>query len=114
APSVMNGIWCPGAIGNIIVGTISAVVSWAFYGSGAAVDIASANPRELVSLRLTALAGALMVGVAGARFLTSEVDKALWHEGMREVATKNLSAEQRAELQTCDTPQKVLKAVAGA
>jgi hypothetical protein len=60
-PTVMNGIWCPGAIGNVIVGAVSAIVSWALYGSGAGVDIANANLRELISLRLTALAGALIL-----------------------------------------------------
>jgi hypothetical protein len=114
SPSVMNGIWCPGAIGNVIVGAVSAIVSWALYGSGAVVDIAKPNPRELISLRLTALAGALMVGVAGARWLSSEVDKALLDKSVRQVVRKPLSSEQMEELQHCDTPRKVLEAVAGA
>src|ERR1700739_2446762 len=74
-PTVMNGGWCPGAIGNVIGAAVSAVGSWALYGSGAGVEIAAANAsaRELISLRLSALAGALLVGVAGARWLSSEV-----------------------------------------
>src|ERR1700757_4702100 len=60
-PSFLHGIWCPGAVGNVVVGAISAVVSWALYGSGAGVEIASSNPRQVISFRLTALAGALMV-----------------------------------------------------
>jgi hypothetical protein len=56
-PTVLNGVWCPGAIGNIVVGAVSAIVSWALYGSGAGVEIAAANAsaRELISLRLSAL-----------------------------------------------------------
>lgn len=113
-PTVMNGIWCPGAIGNVAVGAISAIVSWALYGSGAGVDIAlaNANAPEAISLRLSALAGALVVGIAGARWLSSAVDKALLDESVREVARKVLSPEQKEELQSCDTPRKVLKAVA--
>ena len=112
-PTVVNGIWCPGALGNIIVGALSAVVSWALYGSGAVVDIAKPTPRELISLRLTALAGALLVGVAGARWLSNQVDKALLDESVRQAVQKPLSPEQKEELQHCDTPRKVLKAVAG-
>jgi len=113
-PTVMNGIWCPGAIGNIIVGAVSAIISWALYGSGAGVDIAiaTANTREVISLRLSALAGALLVGIAGARWLTNEVDKALLDESVRHVARKSLSPEQNEELHGCDTPRKVLKVVA--
>jgi len=113
-PTVMNGIWCPGAIGNIIVGTVSAVVSWALYGSGATVDVTAVNAKEVISLRLSALAGALLVGVAGARWLTGQVDKALLGESVRQAAQKALSQEQREELQRSDTPRKVLKAVTGA
>jgi membrane associated rhomboid family serine protease len=108
-PKVINGIWCPGAIGNIVVGAVSSIVSWALYGSGAVVDIAKPNPRELISLRLTALAGALLVGVAGARWLSNQVDKALLDEAVR----KTSSPELKNKLKECDTPQKVLQAVAG-
>jgi len=77
------------------------------------VDIAKPTPRELISLRLTALAGALLVGVAGARWLSNQVDKALLDESVRQAVQKPLSPEQKEELQHCDTPRKVLKAVAG-
>jgi len=115
-PTVMSGIWCPGAIGNVLVGAVSAVVSWALYGSGAGVDVAIANAsaRELISLRLSALAGALLVGIAGARWLSSAVDKALLDESVRQVARAPLSPEQKEELKRCGTPINVLKAVSGA
>lgn len=115
-PTVMAGIWCPGAIGNVIVGAVSAIVSWALYGSGAGVEIASASAgaRQLFSLRLSALAGALLAGIAGARWPSSAVDKALLGESVRQVARTPLSPECKEELQHCDTPIKVLKAVARA
>jgi len=55
-----------------------------------------------------------MVGVAGARWLSSEVDKALLDKSVRQVVRKPLSSEQMEELQHCDTSRKVLEAVAGA
>ena len=115
-PTVVNGIWCPGTIGNIIVGAVSAIISWALYGSGAGVDVAmaKANTREIISLRLSALAGALLVGIAGARWLTNEADKVLLDQSVRQVAQKALSPEQKEQLQHCDTPQKVFETVARA
>ena len=112
-PSVLNGVWCPGAIGNVFVGAISAVVSWGLYGSGAVIEVANPTGRDLVSLRLSALAGALLVGVAGARWLSSEVDKALLNKSVEKIAEKPLSPEQMDQLQRCDTARKVLVAVSG-
>ena len=106
------GFGCPGAIGNVGVGAVSSVVSWALYGSGAGVVVASS--RELITLRLSALAGALLVGIAGARWLSSEVDKALSNESVRQVAGKSLSPEQKEEIKRCGTPREVLEAVARA
>src|SRR4051812_25982149 len=51
-------IWCPGFITNVLVGAFSAFSSWAFYGSGAAVELAQINQQMQVSLRFSALAGA--------------------------------------------------------
>src|SRR5581483_7433427 len=77
APRIEHGIWCPGAIGNVIIGAFSAFASWAFYGSGASIELAAVNAttRDVISLKFSALAGALLVGVAGARWLSNEVDK---------------------------------------
>jgi hypothetical protein len=61
-PSREHGILCPGAVANVLIGAVSALVSWAFYGSGASIDLAQATERAQISLRLTALAGACLVG----------------------------------------------------
>ncbi len=113
-PSTLNGIWCPGAIGNVIVGSVSAIISWTLYGSGAAVDITNPSPRELVSLRLSALAGAALVGMAGARWLSSEVDKQLSNQNVQKLAERHVSQELTQELQRCDTQRKVAEVIAGA
>lgn len=79
--TTMNtAIWCPGAISNILIGAFSAASPWAFYGSGASIDLGQTTERAQVSLKMSALAGALIVGVGGARWLTNEVDKRLLKE----------------------------------
>ena len=112
-PTRIKGVWCPGALWNVFVGGLSAVTSWALYGSGATIDLA-ATQREQISLKLGALAGALIVGMAGSKWLTSEVDKSLLKQSVMEVAKKNLSPKECTELEDCASPRMILKAVAGA
>jgi hypothetical protein len=92
-PSRVAGIWCPGFLTNILIGSFSAFASWSFYGSGASVDIAQFSERAQISLRFSALAGAFLVGVAGARWITNEVDKRLLKESVREAAKKTIPDE---------------------
>ncbi len=75
-----GGVWRPGFLGNVLIGGIAAVISWGLYGPFAAYPLlggaapAGAGP---VSLTLSALVGAVLVGVGGARWLSNEVDKTL-------------------------------------
>src|SRR5713226_9441741 len=87
-PRRESGVWCPGAISNILVGGFAAFSSWAFYGSGASIELADQNLRSVISLRFSALAGAFLVGVAGAKWITNEVDKRLLKETVK-VAVNN-------------------------
>jgi len=72
----------PGYLGNILIGAISAGVSWGLYGPMASHFIAGSqaamttNPSQ-IGLTLSGLVGAVMVGVGGARWLTNEADKKL-------------------------------------
>jgi hypothetical protein len=113
-PRRIGGVWCPGALWNIFVGAISALTSWALYGSGAGIDIASPSPREQISLRLGALAGALIVGMAGSKWLTNEVDKNLLKQGVMDAARKNFSSEKYDQLEHCGSPRQVLETVSAA
>jgi hypothetical protein len=106
-PKWRRGIWCPGFFANILVGAIGAFISWALYGSGAGVDIGQAGERALISLRFSALAGAFVVGIAGAKWLTSEVDKKLWKENVKVAGVKKLTAEECDEL-VQGSPMEVL------
>jgi hypothetical protein len=94
-PSYHEGVWCPGIITNVLIGAVAALTSWALYGSGAGVELAQTNLSEEISLKLPALAGALLVGIAGAKWLTSESDKGLYKESVKEAGKKPLTDEQR-------------------
>jgi len=75
---LVNGIWVfrPGFLLNVFVGGVAGVVSWGLYGPLATrYVIGGPDVGGDLGLTLTALAGAVLVGVAGARWLTSEAEK---------------------------------------
>lgn len=104
------GIVCPGFITNVLIGAFAAFSSWAFYGSGASVELTQISDRTEISLRFSALAGAFIVGVAGSRWITGEVDKTLLKTSVKEVSQKEVSPEICDELLK-KSPRKVLGAV---
>ena len=108
-PRRIHGVWCPGAISTIVAGAFAAFASWAFYGSGAAVD--AADPKALTSLRFSALAGAFLVGVVGAKWITNEAEKRLLKRSVKVAATKVLSNEKSQEIDS-GTPLEVLQSIA--
>lgn len=68
----------PGALGNVFIGAVAAALSWALYGPlGDVTVVGPRDPNVVVTLSLAALAGAVLIGVGGARWLTNEVDKRL-------------------------------------
>jgi hypothetical protein len=93
-PKWKRTVWCPGFIANVLLGAVAAFISWALYGSGAGVELGQVTERSTISLRFSALAGALVVGIAGAEWLTNEVDKKLLKESVKVVGTKKLSTEE--------------------
>jgi hypothetical protein len=93
-PKWKRTVWCPGFIANVLLGAVAAFISWALYGSGAGVELGQVMERSTISLRFSALAGALVVGIAGAEWLTNEVDKKLLKESVKVVGTKKLSTEE--------------------
>jgi hypothetical protein len=97
-PQIKRGIWFPGFISNVLIGALSAFASWAFYGSGAGVDISQAAERTQISLRFSALAGAFLVGVAGSKWLTYEVERRLFKETIKVAGTKSLTTEECEKL----------------
>ena len=110
--SGVSGVWCPGAISNVLVGAMAAFSSWAFYGSGAAIELAgNQSTRSIISLRFSALAGAFLVGVAGAKWITNEVDKRLLKESVKVAATGKPIALEQSERIVEGSPREVLQEV---
>ncbi len=66
----------PGFLGNILIGAVAAGLSWALYGPLSLTPIFS-SLLATESLSLSALAGAALVGIGGARWISNEVDKKL-------------------------------------
>jgi hypothetical protein len=117
-PRYEAGILCPGFVGNALVGAFAAVISWSLYGAGAGVDLArqvaesAGDGRQVVSLTVGALAGAALVGVGGARWLSNEVDTKLLRASVNITTEKLLTPEQRGTLVAAPAID-VLKAVRG-
>jgi hypothetical protein len=106
-PRRESGVLCPGAFSNMLIGAFAAFSSWSFYGSGAAIDLAAVTTRTEISLRFSALAGAFLVGVAGARWITNEVDKRLLKASVKVAATRALPMQETDKLVE-GTPRQVL------
>lgn len=109
-PRRIEGVWCPGAVSTIIAGAFAAFASWAFYGAGAGINAADSEVK--VSLQFSALAGAFLIGVVGAKWITNEADKKLLKESVKVAATKSMPPEKASELVSA-SPIAVLKTVAG-
>lgn len=109
-PRRQAGVWCPGAISNVLIGAFAAFASWSFYGSGASVDLAHESQRAVLSFKFSAIAGALLVGVGGARWITNEVDKQLLKESIKVAGEKKIPREECEQLVRGPATQ-VLKAV---
>lgn len=92
-------IFRPGYLGNILIGAIGAVVSWGLYGSfstyliiGTADAIKGNVSPDKIGLSLASLVGAVLVGIAGSRWLTNEVDKNLLKAAAAQAAGSQPSA----------------------
>jgi hypothetical protein len=113
-PQWRRTVWCPGFITNVLLGAVAAFISWALYGSGAGVDVGDVSERNLISLRFSALAGAFVVGIAGAKWLTNEVDKKLLKESVKVAGAKKLTPEQCDDNLVSGSAMQVLNRVENA
>ena len=113
-PKRVEDVLCPGFITNVLVGALAAFASWASYGSGAGVELAKTAAegveRAQISLTFSALSGAFIVGVGGARWITNEVDKRLLKESVKVAAEKKVPRE-RCEKIVKKSPRQVLEGV---
>lgn len=112
-----KAIYRPGFFGNVIVGLVAAVVSWGLYGPGATLLVvggseavsASAAP----SLSFSVLAGAVLVGIGGARWLSAEVDKKLLKAAASKAATASAEGEKAAKEIATASPTQALHIAEG-
>ena len=82
----------PGFLGNMLIGMVAAGLSWGLYGPLSTMPIFSALPVTQ-GLTLSALVGAALVGIGGARWVTNEIDKKL----LTVAASKAAAAPQAPE-----------------
>lgn len=83
----------PGFFGNIIISAVAAGISWGLYGPFNVAVVLGTTPAGTQPLQpnltMSALVGAVLVGIAGAKWLTNEVDKKL----LKAAATTAVSAQ---------------------
>ena len=97
----------PGILGNLILGSVGAAVAWGLYGPVSTYVIlnsAGQTATQDVVLTLSALGGGVLVGAAGARWWTSEVDKKLLHSAAGK-ATASKAAPDEAARMMAASPQ---------
>lgn len=95
-------IWRPGIIGNILISGVAACISWGLYGPFASSYIvggpSAPSAAAPCGLTLSALVGAVLVGVSGARWLTNEVDKNLLKQAASLAAAAKASDAKAARI----------------
>lgn len=106
-------VWRPGILGNCLISGVASMVSWGLYGPLAAKYIIGGPPSivgtsQEIGLTLSSLAGAVLVGVSGARWLTNEIDKNMLRVTARKSAASNAS-ESKASRIAMVTPFQALK-----
>ena len=104
--SVVAGskVLAPGFIGNVLIGAVAAFISYGLYGPVSSMAIVGGGqsqhgaPSASAQLTLAALAGAILVGFSGGRWMTAEADKQFNHGTAVEVAqlTKQLATSEGA------------------
>lgn len=115
-PKRTDGILRPGWLGNALIGGVAASVSWSLYGPFAGVSIVATTGERAATkgdLTLAAIGGAILVGVAGARWLSNEVDKSLLRAAGIEAAKKQPQENLIATLST-GSPAAALQAAQSA
>jgi len=102
----------PGYLGNVLIGSVASVISWGLYGplssffvAGTAEALKANASPENVGLSLASLVGGLLIGVGGARWLSSEVDKNLLRAAAAEAAGKNSSPNASQQISMASPAQ---------
>jgi hypothetical protein len=106
-PSFDQGIFRPGYMGVVLVGMVAAVGAWlATQTSSLTGDLVPSPP---VTLRLSELSTALIVGFGGARWFKSEGETTIFRKTAAVAASKAASSEAAATIAS-GTPFEALAA----
>jgi hypothetical protein len=104
-------IWKPGGLGTVLVGAFAAGANWGLYGPFTSYFVFGDPPAaSAVGVTLAALVTGSLVGFAGARWLTNEVDKNLLRATAAEAAAAPADARMAARIATA-TPADSLRIV---
>ncbi len=109
----------PGYLGNMLIGGVAAAISWGLYGPAAAVALLPTVTGEgpgvtatiasgSASLTLAGFVGGILVGIAGARWLSNEVDKNLLRAAGSQAALAKRNDDLAAKI-ALSTPADALK-----
>lgn len=101
-------IWRPGVVGNILIGAVAAVVSWGLYGPFADFIILPKPSTSEPNITVAAFVGAILVGVAGAKWLSNEVDKKLLKAAATAAAAREPTEGLPAQIMSA-TPARALE-----
>lgn len=86
-------VWRPGILGNIFIGAVAAFVFWTVYGSGNVSDLL--HPPSTLSVSPLTVGFSILTGIAGARWLTNEVDKNVLKKSLAMVMKTDSTIEQK-------------------
>jgi hypothetical protein len=103
-----NKIWRPGVVGNVLIGAVAAVISWGLYGPFGDFVILPKPSTGDPNIKVAAFVGAILVGVAGAKWLSNEVDKKLLKAAASAAAAGQPSADAPAQMMAV-SPANALK-----
>jgi hypothetical protein len=100
----------PGFLMNVFIGGIAAIVSWGLYGRFATATLlgaaaAGSNAPLAIGLQASELASALLLGIAGAKWLTNEADKRLLKAAASIAANKAADGGASRQIATASPAQ---------
>lgn len=105
-------IFRPGFLGHVVVGAIAAFLSWGLYGPLTSAYIMGGSGSEPgryeYGLTVAALAGALGVGVGGARWLANYVDKEVLQKAAATAAGKQASQQAKTEIANAEPTEALV------
>lgn len=102
----------PGYLGNAFMGAVAATISWGLYGPLATYYVLGGVKDPAASpagLTLSALFGAVLVGVGGAKWLTNEVDKSLLRAAASKAASSRPVNDAVAQQMALASPAQALQ-----